>query len=129
MTVAKLDPEGTELSLSWDTESCEGEGMGHMLIYGHEFPTGAAGAGDVYSPTGAVCGIGPMESPFTWSDTPPVDPDTGLLWWLMLAEDGSLAEGSWGPDWTGAERNGPGPNGSSLQCGMETKNLANTCGQ
>ena len=124
MTVAKLDPLGTKLSLSWDTTSCEGQSASHMLIYGREFPTLA---GELYSPTGAVCGIDP--EPFTWNDTPPADEETGLLWWLVLADDGYATEGPWGPDWTGAERNGPGPNGSSHTCGMDNKSLTNTCGQ
>ncbi len=126
MTVAKLDPHGATLSLSWDTATCEGESMGHMLIHGREFPTLL---GEAYSPTGAVCDIGPLESPFTWNDTPTTEGDTRLLWWLVLANDGAETEGAWGPDWTGVERNGPGPNGSSHECGMETKSLANTCGQ
>ncbi len=96
-----------------------------MLIHGRGFP---ADADDVYLPTGAVCDIGPLGSPFTWNDTPTVDEETRLLWWVVLADDGFGTEGSWGRNWAG-ERNGPGPNGSSHECGMENKSLANTCGQ
>ena len=126
MTVAKLDPEATELSVSWDTSSCEGDAPGHKLIYGHELP---ATTDDVYMPTGAVCGIGALASPFTWSDTPTVGDGSSLLWWLMLADNGDGAEGSWGVGPTGVERDGPGPDGSSQECGVEVKSLVNTCGQ
>lgn len=124
MTVAKLEPLGTRLSLSWDTETCEGDSAGYTLIYGRGFP---AVDGEPYSSTGAVCGVEPQ--PFTWDDTPPVDIDTPLLWWLVLANDGYATEGSWSPDSNDAERNGPGPGGASLECGMKAKNLTNTCGQ
>jgi hypothetical protein len=126
MKVAKLDPEGTALSVSWDTAGCEGDAPLAKLIYGNTLRSpGVAG----YQLTGAVCGINSAESPFTWNDTPTAEQATPLLWWLLLAEDGIGAEGSWGRDWTGAERNGPGPDGSSQECGAETKSLINSCGQ
>ena len=51
-----------------------------------------------------------------------------LLWFLMLATDGSDTEGSWGKDGRGVERVGPGAGGSSANCGMIDKALENSCG-
>ena len=44
-------------------------------------------------------------------------PNDALLWFLVLAENNSGTEGSWGTDSTPSERNGFFSNGSSGQCG------------
>ncbi len=79
--------------------------------------------------SGSECDIG-ANSPFTWSSSPDpsIDP-TGLIWWLIIATDGSATEGSWSQDGSGLERSGPGTNGSSVQCGVTDKDLSNLCGQ
>jgi hypothetical protein len=67
-----------------------------------------------------------LPRPFTHA--PPAFPvATGWLWWLVVATEGAAAEGSWGREGSGAERQGPGPGGSSGVCGIAAKCLVNTC--
>jgi hypothetical protein len=125
MRVEKLNHGSQDLSVSWDAESCEGDAPLVKLIYGNQLRS--PGAAAMLLPTGAVCGIDAVASPFTW-DAPAAVAGQPLLWWLLIADDGMGSEGSWGMDSSGVERNGPGPDGSSLECGAEVKNLTNTCG-
>ena len=57
---------------------------------------------------------------------PAIDP-TGLLWWLVLANDGGTLEGPWGQNSSGNDRSGPGADGSSGECGVTSKTLAADC--
>ena len=124
MTVAKLDPSGSALSIAWDSTSCAGATT-HAILYGEGTQLPAA-PGGVFALAGSVCGVG--ASPFTWDPTPSVVDASGLLWWLIVVVDGSGSEGSWGQDGAGAERVGPGSGSSSGQCGVTTKDTSNTCG-
>ena len=124
MTVAKLDPAGADLSIAYDT-GCSGAN-GHDIIHGTGVHLPVAPGGS-YASAGGRCGIG-TNSPCAWTATPsPLSGD--FPWWLILAEDGSCTEGSWGKDSGGFERDGPGMNGASGQCGNTDKDLGNTCGQ
>jgi len=127
LTVAKLDPAGSMLSVNWDATSCDDGSLAQTtLIYGGGSglpgPTGAE-----FQPAGALCDIG-QEPPFVWDDVPDEVDGSGMLWWLVLRLDEQTAtEGSWSTDSMGVERDGPGPNGSSGQCGTEDKQTANVC--
>jgi plastocyanin len=124
MTVAKLDTAGADLSIAYDT-GCAGAN-GHDIIHGTGVHLPVAPGGS-YASAGGRCGIG-ANSPFAWTATPsPLSGD--FVWWLILAEDGSGTEGSWGKDSGGFERDGPGMNGASGQCGNTDKDLGNICGQ
>ena len=125
MTIAKLDPTGSNLSITWDTGTCTGAG-GHQILYGDssQLPGGPGGA---FALAGGVCGIG-SSPPFAWSTTPEAGDGSGLVWWLIVATNGTAKEGAWGDDGDGAERIGPGPGGSSGQCGILAKDLGNACG-
>jgi len=124
MTVGKNDPAGDSLVLTWDDGSCPGP-FGHHVIFGggSQFPSSPGG---VFGTSGAVCAAAP---PYAW-DAPPttIDP-SGLVWWIVVASDSSATEGSWGLDGEGAERNGPGPGGSSGACGTAGKSLSSVCGE
>lgn len=124
MTVTALDLTGTSLEISWDTTTCSGA-SGFHIVYGQgsDLP---AGAGLAYSIAGSVCGI--TGSPFVWESVPEATDGTGLIWWLILANDASTVEGAWGLDSSPAERLGPGTGGCSGACGITSKNLANSCG-
>lgn len=124
MTVSKLDPAGTSLSIAFDTATCSGV-TNRQIIYGvgSQLPTSPGGA---FSLTGSACSIG--ASPFTWNAVPVAGDATGLLWWLMTAKDASNREGSWGKNGAGQERVGPAGDGSSAQCGVTTRNISNACG-
>lgn len=127
LLVRKLNPLGGRLSIQWDADACDGA-VNHHILYGFGSRLPAA-PGGVYRPNGAVCSIGTV-SPFTWLFGPPATLDpTGLLWWLVVADDGADREGSWGTDSFGSERQGPAPGGASGECGFEIKDLSNACGQ
>jgi plastocyanin len=124
MEVAKLAPDGSALSVSWDTACSAAD---HEILYGYGFGMpGSTGGG--YELAGGVCAIGPA-SPYSWTGVPPAFPvSTGWVWWLVVATDGAATEGSWGEDGAGTERVGPGAAGSSGACGIATKSLIDTCG-
>ncbi len=126
MTVDPLDATGSSLSISWDTATCTGA-MAHHIIYGEgsQLP---ASPGGTFGVTGSVCAVG-TSSPVTWSASPSATDGTGLIWWVLVVDTGSGVESSWGLDSAGGQRNGPGPSGSSGQCGVTGKNVTNTCGQ
>jgi len=127
MTVDKLDVAGTTLSLAWDMATCTDADSNQILVGGgSQLPNVQGG---LYAISSAVCGIGTV-SPHTWSGVPDAasDPE-GLLWWVLVANDGASTEGSWGKESAGSERDGPGTQGASAQCGVLTKDLLNTCGQ
>jgi plastocyanin len=124
MLVSKLDGAGVDLSIRYDT-GCP-DAAGHDIIFGNQ--AGLPGSpGGIYGLTGGRCGIG-TTSPFTWTASPATSPGQ-LLWWVIVADDGSFTEGSWGKDGRSAERDGAGLNGASGQCGNTDKNLENVCGQ
>jgi plastocyanin len=123
MTVAKLDPAGDALALSWDVTTCA-NGADHQLLYGAASSLPAS-PGEIYFPDGSLCAIG--SSPYTWRSSP--DASAEMVWWLIVATDGARVEGSWGRDGAGAERAGPGAGGSSGECAIQVKDLTNDCGQ
>lgn len=123
MTVQMMESDGSVLSIAWDTGTCSGSAGTH-IIYGDRsnLPTAAGGA---FSLAGSVCSIG--SSPFVWDPAPVAADGSGLIWWLIVRNDGG-AEGSWGKTSAGAERTGPGAGGSSGQCGATSRSVSNTCG-
>jgi len=126
MTATRLDPTGSQILVDWDTSSC-GDNASHVLIYGEGSGLPVA-LGQTYAPTGAACEVG-ATAPFTWTAAPAAGDGSGLIWWLMLVDDEAGTEASWGQDSSGAERDGPGFNGSSGQCAATDKDLTNSCGQ
>ena len=126
MTVTPLDLAGASLQISWDTAACTGD-TGFHIVFGQksDLPVLLGGS---FAVDGGVCGIG-ATSPFTWNQVPDATDGNGLIWWLVLANDGSTTEGSWGHGSSPGERLGPGADGSSLVCGVTAKSLTNTCGQ
>jgi hypothetical protein len=125
MTVEKLNPTGSSLLISWDTQLCALD-PDHQIVFGQG--TDLPGTpGGTYGVNGAVCGIGGT-SPFTWNSTPSAADGSGLIWWLIVVNNGSTTEGSWGTLDGVNERQGPGANGSSGQCAVVNKDLSNVCG-
>ena len=125
MTVSASDVTGTSLTLNWGT-TCAGAAKYH-IVYGSRADLPAA-PGGVFSLDGGACGLG-TTMPFVWSPVPADTDGSGLLWWLILSDDGGTVEGSWGKGTNGLERAGPGAGGSSGVCSMATKNVTNVCGQ
>ncbi len=127
MRVDKLNSTGTQIRISFDDTTCS-DLQNHQIVFGggSQLPTTFAGT---YGLDGSVCAIGAI-SPFDWLSAPdPTFDAAGFVWWLILATDDGTTEGSWGGNSGELERNGLGSGGSSDQCGITTKDLANTCGQ
>jgi hypothetical protein len=125
VNVGKAVPDGSSLSVSWNTATC-GDTGDHQILYGQK--SGLPGSpGGTYTLQAGTCGIG-STSPYTW--TPAVSPDDGsdLTWFLVVAKKASGTEGPWGGATGNAERNGPGTGGSSNVCTTTSKSIATTCG-
>ena len=125
MTVTAADATGSSLTLNWGT-TCAGAARFH-IVYGSRSDLPAA-PGGIFNVDGGTCGIG-ATMPFVWNQVPADTDGSGLLWWLILSDDGAAVEGSWGKGTNGLERAGPGSGGVSGVCGMATKSVTNVCGQ
>jgi plastocyanin len=125
MLASKLNPNGSNLTIQWDSTTCDGV-SGHHIVWGvgSRLPEALGGT---YGLSGAVCAIG-ASSPFTWLGSPPPLDVTKMIWWLVIADDGATLEGSWGRHSGGGERHSPYPSGASRYCGFTTKDLTNACG-
>ena len=123
--VGKLVPDGSKLSITFDTAPCA-DTFGHQILYGQKsgFP---AKAGGLYALLGGECGIG-SASPYTWSATPSAVDGSGLTWFLIVTADGAGNEGPWGSYNGVNDRNGTGARCSSNVCGAIAKSLAQSCG-
>jgi plastocyanin len=124
--VSKLNPQATSLSIAWDTDSCGGAADHHILFgVGSRLP---GTPGGLYFLRGGECSLG-LISPHVWTDVlDPITDTSRLLWYLVVADDGVMTEGSWGEDSTGNERSTFGDPGASGHCEMTDKDLSNTCG-
>ena len=128
LTVAKLDPTGSDLAVSWDATTCTGAVTGYQIIYGvgSDLPSSPGGT---YAIDGSVCDIG-TAPPYDWLGSPDPTADlSGLIWFLVVATDGDTIEGAWGDDRAGNPRSGAGANGASDECSIVDRSLSNLCGQ
>ncbi len=126
--LSKLSADGANLGVAWDGTLCSGN-FGHHIIFGTSggFPVAPLGP---YALVGSACAFG-ASSPYVWNGSPDpsvFDPAKRLIWLLVLANDNATTEGSWGRNSLAQERNGPGLDGCSSQCGILDKSVINTCG-
>ena len=122
--IVGLPEPGGALPIFWDSATCGGP-ADHALLYGQGSQLPAV-PGGTFGLSGSECSLG--ASPFLWTAVPEAGDGSGLVWWLIVAQEGA-GEGSWGrPDGI-LQRVGPGPGGSSGQCGMTGKDTNNICGQ
>jgi hypothetical protein len=124
MTVRAMDADASTLEISFDVGSCM-NAADHHVIYGDVSGLPPA-PGGIYTPLGAVCGAG-VATPYLWVGAPAVDEPGELLWFILVATDDAVVEGSWGTDAFGQERQGPGNGGASGICAL-VKTLDNACG-
>jgi len=122
--VTKIDVDGNDLRVSWDTSVCELDGD-HQLIYGEL--SGFPAPGGTFTLAGSVCNLGDS-GVLDWIGTPTANDGRGLIWWVIVTNNGANIEGSWGTSNGVDERRGPGLDGSSGECGVISKDLRNTCG-
>jgi plastocyanin len=124
MTVDRPVPAGTDLIVTFDT-SCP-EAADHNILVGRSSDLPST-LGGTYTPGSAQCDVG-TASPFVWTTSPSPTPGD-FVWWVLVADDGSGTEGSWGIDSAGTQRNGAAAGGASGLCTNTQKDLTNTCGQ
>jgi hypothetical protein len=124
LTAAPLTPDASSLRVSFDARSCA-NAADHHILFGQRsgFP---AAPGGPFTLLGSVCRIG-TTTPYDWVGVPAPSDGSNLIWFLVVATDSRVVEGSWGRDDRGNERLGPGPNGSSGICATD-RSLANVCG-
>jgi hypothetical protein len=73
-----------------------------------------------------VCDIG-ATAPYSWNATPDAVDGSGLVWFVLVAENNAGKEGPWGRQTGNAERSGPGTNGASNVCGAINKETNFVC--
>jgi hypothetical protein len=107
---------GRDLTITWDANNCPS--IGYHIIYG--FGSGLP----LDNVTSGVCDVGNAGSTL-WASTPdPAADPRRLLWFVIVGDDGTSTEGSWGLASTGAERGGAAPSGF---CGMDFKDTSAYC--
>ena len=116
-TVKKNDATGTNVAVSFDNTNCSSSK--YHIIYGW----GEGLSGWTVSGNGG-CNVTPSASATNWSGVPDA---TGhaFLWFLVVGDNGSATEGSWGLTSGGAERGGTN---ASNQCSCTAKNTTGSCG-
>jgi len=110
MTAAGFNPTDSSIQVSWDATTCAA--TSYNLIYGDLANVSS------YSLSGARCSLGPSGT-YVWTGIP-----AGNIYFLIVATDGAMTEGSWGIDSAGRERRGSVPSGL---CGVTVKNANGTC--
>jgi len=109
-TLVEAMPDALGINLTWDTSRCVSGG--YHVIYG---PLATV---STYAVSGGVCGIGATGS-YHWTPVP-----AASIWFVVVGDDGTSLEGSWGYDSSNQVRNGGTPSG---QCGMTTRIENPTC--
>jgi len=125
LTVGKLAADGSSLSIAFTTATC-GDTYDHQILYGQKSGWPAA-LGGTFTLLGGSCDIG-NASPYTWNAVPDAADGSGLIWFVVVGENGAGKEGPWGRQTGNAERSGPGTNGASNLCSATDKDLNATCG-
>jgi hypothetical protein len=125
LTVSKLSPDGSSLSIAFNTATC-GDAYDHQILFGQKSGLPAA-IGGTFTLLGGACDIG-TASPYTWNATPTAADGSGLIWFVVVGEDNAGKEGPWGRQTGNVERSGPGTNGASNVCSAANKDLNSTCG-
>jgi hypothetical protein len=110
MTGSRADALGLLIDVTWDVTTCSS--TDHHILYGNLAEVASA------SVAGAVCDLGTSGSA-TWSGVP-----AGDLWFVVVGDDNTSTEGSWGTDGSGAQR---GSGTASQACGLATRNDSGVC--
>jgi subtilisin-like proprotein convertase family protein len=100
---------GTGIHIGWSAGTCPA--TNYHLVYG------SLSGLSTYAVGGGVCGLGPLGS-YDWTTLP-----AGNLWYLVVSDNASTTEGSWGVA-TSGQRNGSVASGT---CGFSQRSNAATC--
>ena len=110
MTGSRADASGSTIGLTWDVATCSS--TDHHVLYGDLASVASMAV------TGAACNLG-TSGIASWTGVP-----AGDLWFVVVGDDDSSTEGSWGTDGNGAQRGGTAPSG---QCGISTRDNSGVC--
>lgn len=112
--------QGTNMTFNWDVSNCASTNYHILYGQGANIATLATASPTV---TGSACTIG-TSGTYTWNSAP--SPASGAyLWFLIIGDNGSTTEGSWGQTSGGAEE---GLTTASSQCTCTVKNTSASCG-
>lgn len=127
LLVSKVTQNGSQISLSW-SENCLGAARYHIVSgLKSDLPPALLGTYNLQLAGPGQCAI--TAPPALLTSVPDPGPGT-YSWYLVLADNGSTVEGSWGRDSFGNQRTGPvGLSKHSGQCGMSNRSIVNTCAQ
>jgi subtilisin-like proprotein convertase family protein len=106
LTASRLDPAGTQIEIRWDDQCLP---VHANLLYG---PLDQVSG---HAVSGSLCAVSTTD---IWTGVP-----EGSVWFLLVGDDGSGAESSWGHGVRG-ERNGLAASG---ECGNGTKDVTGSC--
>ncbi len=110
MTALRANAAGTAIRVFWDTSTCQGSD--YNLLWGR-LPIVR-----FFSLNDAVCDLG-TSGVANWSGFSPFD-----IWFLIVSDDSSGTEGTWGTDSNGADRDGAN---ASHMCGNLSRENSGTC--
>ena len=92
MTAQRGNAAGTGIRVFWDSSTCQGSD--YNVLWGRLNSVSS------YTLGGAVCNLG-TAGVANWAGVPPFD-----VWFVIVSDDSSATEGTWGRDSAGAARNG-----------------------
>jgi hypothetical protein len=116
-TIKKNDTSAANVAVSFDNTNCSSSK--YHIIYGW----GEGLSGWIVSGNGG-CNVTPSTSTTNWSSVPDTTGHS-FLWFLVVGDNGSTTEGSWGLTSGGAERGGTSASG---QCTCTVKDTSGSCG-
>ena len=108
---------GIDGAVIWDVSNCASSD--YHILYGW-------GSGiSTYATQGAKCNM-TTSGTYSWTSMPDptVDP-SNFMWFVIVGDNNSTTEGSWGLDSAGSERH---PGSASNLCSCTTKDVTQTCG-
>lgn len=110
--------QGTDGTVTWDVTNCSS--ANYHIIYGKGENLAT------WTVDGGKCAIG-TSGTYLWTGMPdPSSYASRFLWFLVVGDNGSTTEGSWGLTYPGGAEEG-GTNCSNV-CGMTGKNTSASCG-
>jgi hypothetical protein len=110
MKATRTTDDGSTMGLTWDVSGCAAKG--YHVVYGSLANLAT------YQIDGGLCGMGTSGS-YSWTSAP-----AGDLWFVVVGDDLSGTEGSWGNQSAGGAMDGFVP---SSVCGMTNRVNLNAC--
>ncbi|MFB3850990.1 MAG: fibronectin type III domain-containing protein [Acidobacteriota bacterium] len=113
MTVTKLAGDGSQIRVDFDASTCPAPN--YSIYYGNLNQVSS------YSFSGSVCGVD-TDGNYDWTTVP-----SGNIFFIVVSNNGSGTEGSWGKDRIGGTYHERGGETPSNLCGNNIHNNGGTC--